>query len=169
VPRWTQNPVLGDKGVGSIPSSGTTCFAFFRQMKALKVKSELAQLKRIRNFLRENLRFFSLSEEEYFKIELALVEMCTNIMRYAYPGGKGDIFLKTWHQDATIYLEIRDNGIPFDPTQIKEWEIEEMINKEQKGGLGIFLARKLMDGFSYRREDDQNILTMHKKARAKRT
>jgi len=118
----------------------------FRQMKALKVKSELAQLEKIRNFLRENLKEFNLSEEDCFKIELSLVEMCTNVMRYAYTKEAGDIFLKTWHQGAMIYWEIRDNGIPFDPTQIKEWDIEDMISKEQKGGLGIFLARKLMDG-----------------------
>ncbi len=137
-------------------------------MKALKVKSELAELKNIRNFLKQNLEELQLGEEDYFKIELSLVEMCSNIMRYAYPEEKGDIFLKTWHQDAMIYLEIRDNGIPFDPTQIKEWDIEEMISKEQKGGLGIFLARKLMDGFSYRRENDQNVLTMYKRAKTKK-
>jgi len=140
----------------------------FQRMKASKVKSELAELEKIRNFLRTNLEKLQLGEEDYFKIELALVEMCTNIMRYAYPEGKGDIFLKTWQQDETIYLEIRDNGIPFDPTQIKEWDIEEMINQEQKGGLGIFLARKLMDRFSYRRENDQNVLTMSKRVKAKK-
>jgi sigma-B regulation protein RsbU (phosphoserine phosphatase) len=137
-------------------------------MKVLKTKSELSQLERIRHFLKENLKEFNLSEEDYFKIELSLVEMCTNIMRYAYPEKVGVIFIKTWHQDATIYWEIRDNGIPFDPTQIKEWDIQEMISKERKGGLGIFLARKLMDGLSYRRENNQNVLTMYKKARQKK-
>ena len=138
-------------------------------MKTLKVKSELGQIEKIRHFIKENLREFSLSEEEYFKIELSLVEVCTNIVRYAYPDKKGDIFLKTWHQDAAIYWEIRDSGIPFDPTQIKEWNIEDMIRHERKGGLGIFLARKLMDEFSYRREADQNILTLSKRVRLKKT
>ena len=137
-------------------------------MKALKVKSELGQLEKIRSFLRENLKTFSLSEEDHFKVELALVEMCTNIMRYAYPEEAGNILLRTWHQDAAIYWEITDSGLPFDPTTIKEWNIEEMVSKEQKGGLGIFLARKLMDGFSYRRENNQNVLTMYKKAKEKK-
>jgi anti-sigma regulatory factor (Ser/Thr protein kinase) len=43
-----------------------------------------------------------------------------------------------------------------------------MVSREQMGGLGIFLARKLMDGFSYRREDGQNVLVMYKKAEAKK-
>ena len=32
----------------------------------------------------------------------------------------------------------------------------------KKGGLGVFLTRKLMDGFKYAREEDQNILTIYK-------
>jgi anti-sigma regulatory factor (Ser/Thr protein kinase) len=138
-------------------------------MKTLKVKSELAQLGKIRNFIKENLKQYSLSEEDYFRIELSLVEICTNIMRYAYPGKTGDLFLKTWHRDAVIYWEIRDNGIPFDPTQLKAWDIKEMISREKKGGLGIFLARKLMDGFSYRRDNNQNILTISKRAKEKKS
>jgi len=138
-------------------------------MKTLKVKSELAQLEKIRKFIKENLKEYSLSEEDYFRIELSLVEICTNIMRYAYPGITGDLFLKTWHRDAVIYWEIRDNGVPFDPTGLKDWDIKEMISREKKGGLGIFLARKLMDGFSYRRDNNQNILTISKRAAQKKS
>jgi anti-sigma regulatory factor (Ser/Thr protein kinase) len=155
-------------GFDSLLRHDSECVSF-QPMKVLKVKSELGQLEKIRNFLKENLSVFRLSEEEYFKIELALVEICTNIVRYAYPEGDGHILLKTWHEDLTIYLEIRDDGIPFDPTRFRDWDIEDIITKEHKGGLGIFLARKLMDGFSYRRQNDQNVLTMHKKASRKKT
>lgn len=138
-------------------------------MKTLKVKSELAHLEKIRSFIKKNLKEYSLSEEDHFRIELSLVEICTNIMRYAYPRKTGDILLKTWHWDAVIYWEVRDNGVPFDPTQLKDWDIKEMISREKKGGLGIFLARKLMDGFSYRRDNDQNILTISKRAMKKKS
>jgi sigma-B regulation protein RsbU (phosphoserine phosphatase) len=138
-------------------------------MKSLKVRSELAQLEKIRNFIKENLKEFSLSEEDYFRIELSVVEICTNIIRYAYPGTTGDLYLKTWHRDAVIYWEIKDNGVPFNPTQLKDWDIKEMISLKKKGGLGIFLARKLMDGFSYRRDDDQNVLTISKRAVKKKS
>ena len=40
--------------------------------------------------------------------------------------------------------------------------MKEMIRKGETGGLGIFLARRFMDGFDYKREDGQNILTMSK-------
>jgi serine/threonine-protein kinase RsbW len=137
-------------------------------MKTLRVQSELRELDKVRQFLKKNLDGLELSEEDIYKIELSLVEMCTNIMRYAYPREKGEIAISAWYEKGDFSLEIRDSGVAFDPRQVKRPTLEEMINREQMGGLGIFLARKLMDRFSYRREDDQNILTMSKKAAKKK-
>jgi anti-sigma regulatory factor (Ser/Thr protein kinase) len=134
-------------------------------VKRLTVRNELSELDKIRNFLRGYLRGWDISEEDFFKIELALVEMCTNVIRYGYPEGRGDIRIKAWHEDERFYLEIRDGGVPFDPSRIRKPSLKDLATKERMGGLGIFLARKLMDGFAYRREDNQNILTMYKKAR----
>jgi anti-sigma regulatory factor (Ser/Thr protein kinase) len=136
------------------------------EMNSLTVRSELKELDLIRDFLRDNLIVFDLSEEDYFKIELALVEICTNVMRYAYPDAVGDLTVMVWVERDRFYLEIRDSGIPFDPCRIKKPRLKDLVGQRQKGGLGIFLARRLMDGFSYRREDDENILTMFKKLEA---
>lgn len=131
--------------------------------KSLTVKSELIEIEKIRSFLEKTLKSFHLSEEAYYLIELSLLEMCINIVRYAYPGKKGDIFLKIWHRDETLFFEIRDWGIPFDPRDAPDPDIQEMVKKSQTGGLGIFLSRQLMNGFEYQRENNQNILIMHKK------
>jgi anti-sigma regulatory factor (Ser/Thr protein kinase) len=129
---------------------------------SITVKSELIEIDKVRNFLEKTLKSLDLSEEAYYLIELSLLEMCINIVRYAYPEEKGDIFLKIWKQDKKIFFEIRDWGIPFDPRESPDPDIQEMVNQGQTGGLGIFLSRQLMNGFEYRREDDQNILIMHK-------
>jgi serine/threonine-protein kinase RsbW len=137
-------------------------------MNTLTVQSELRELDKVRGFLKKNLADLDLNEEEIYRVELSLVEMCSNIMRYAYPEGKGEIVISLWHEEGRFYLEVRDSGVPFDPRQVKRPTLEEMIGREQMGGLGIFLARKLMDGFLYRREDDQNVLIMYKKAKPKK-
>ena len=137
-------------------------------MNTLTVQSELRELDKVRGFLKKNLADLDLNEEEIYRVELSLVEMCSNIMRYAYPAGKGEIVINLWHEEGRFYLEVRDSGLPFDPRQVKRPTLEEMISREQMGGLGIFLARKLMDGFLYRREDDQNVLIMYKKAEPKK-
>jgi anti-sigma regulatory factor (Ser/Thr protein kinase) len=131
-------------------------------MKTLTIRSDLSELNKIRAFLKRNLSVLHLSDEDYYIIELSLLEICINIIRYAYPEKEGEIHLKTWEDQARIYLEIKDNGIPFDPRQTKKPDIAEIMKTGQKGGLGVFLTRKLMDGFDYRRRGDENILTIYK-------
>jgi serine/threonine-protein kinase RsbW len=131
-------------------------------MKTLTVNSDLAELNKIRAYLKENLSALSISETDYYTIELSMLEICVNIIRYAYPKDQGKIHLKTWQDNNKFYLEISDDGIPFDPITVEEPDLEKMISNGQKGGFGIFLARKLMDGFDYKRENDQNILIIYK-------
>ncbi len=133
--------------------------------KSLKVKSELREIEKVRHFLQESLKEFHLSEEAFYLIELSILEICINIVRYAYPHGKGEISVNLWYKEEELFFEIRDWGIPFDPEAALEPDIQEMIDQNKTGGLGIFLSRKLMNGFEYRRENGQNILTMHKKIR----
>lgn len=132
-------------------------------IRSLKVKSDLCEIEKIRSFLKEALAEFTISEEDFYLIELALLEMCINIIRYAYPDSQGEIFLKIWPEEGKIFFEIRDWGVPFDPRDIQEPDVHKMISKGKTGGLGIMLARRLMDDFKYTREDNQNVLVMHKK------
>ena len=131
-------------------------------MDTLKVASELSEINKIRAFLKRNLQVLNISEEDFYIIELSLLEICINIIRYAYSGKKGEIFLKTWREREKVYIEIRDDGIPFDPRYTKKPDIQKIVNSRKKGGLGIFLTRKLMDGLHYKREDEQNVLTLYK-------
>ena len=132
------------------------------RMKTLTIKSEFAELDRMRNFLKEYLDGLKISDKDYFKIELALLEICVNIIRYAYPQSNGDIQIKVWQDEGKMYIEIRDKGVPFDPRKLKSPDIDDIIRKEETGGLGVFLSRSLMDGFDYKRENDHNVLTIYK-------
>ena len=131
-------------------------------MKTLTIKSEFAELDRMRSFLKEYLDGLKISDKDYFKIELALLEICVNIIRYAYPQSNGDIQIKVWRDEGKMYIEIRDKGVPFDPRKLESPDIDDIIRKEETGGLGVFLSRSLMDGFDYKRENDHNVLTIYK-------
>jgi len=132
-------------------------------MKKIKMTSDLSQVERIRDFLDDSLKEVNLAKETFYWLELSLVEMSINIVRYAYPDEGGEIWLKVWTKGDWIHFEIRDRGIPFDPTKAKKPDLKRMIDDEKTGGLGIYLTRKLMDRFKYKREDNQNILVMSKK------
>jgi len=132
-------------------------------MKTLRIKSSLSELDRMRDFLKLCCKKIKISDKDYFKIELALLEICVNIIRYAYPQSNGEIMIKTWQDGDRIFLEIRDQGVPFDPRELKPPDIDDIIKNQRKGGMGVFLSRTLMDGFDYKRENNQNVLTIYKK------
>ncbi|MBN2245652.1 MAG: ATP-binding protein [Candidatus Aminicenantes bacterium] len=133
-------------------------------MKTLKVESKLSEINKIRQFLKDVLKGLHLSEEDYYMVELSLIEVCINVMRYAYPSRKkGYILLNAWEQKGRFYIEIRDNGIPFDPRKTKKPDINSLIKSKKKGGLGIFITRKMMDGFKYKRDEGENVLLLYKK------
>ena len=131
--------------------------------KTLTVRADLRDVDRVRGFLRTCLRGLHLGEEDLMKIELSLHEIFVNIAMYAYPGGKGSMSFRVWHEGRTLHMEFRDRGIPFNPTEHPAPDLEAKVRQGTRGGLGIFLFKALMDGYAYRREDGENVLTVSKK------
>jgi anti-sigma regulatory factor (Ser/Thr protein kinase) len=137
-------------------------------IKTLTISSDLANVAKVRDFVRETLHGLSLSEKDIFRIDLSLVEVCINIVLYAYPREKGRIVISSWREPRRLFYEIRDSGLPFDPRTVKRPNLKEIMRVARKGGFGIFLSRTMMDGFDYRREDGQNVLTLSKRLRMRR-
>jgi len=131
-------------------------------MGELRVKADFRALDRVRAFLRHSLRGIDLAEEDYFKIELSLYEIAVNIILYAYPAEKGDLVLRTWFEGGKAFFEFRDTGISFDPRRAAPPDILEKLREHSRGGFGIYLSKTFMDGFEYRRERGQNVLTVFK-------
>ncbi len=132
-------------------------------MKTLIITNELKETEKVKEFLKKSLQGKHISEEEFYKIELAVHEICVNIIRYAYPDRKGEIQLFVWEKDNKIYFKLVDEGIAFNPMETKKPDINEVIQKGGRGGFGIFISKKFMDDFSYERENGQNRVTMIKK------
>lgn len=132
--------------------------------RELKVQAVLGEVDRVRVFLRDTLASLPVTEEEVLQIELALHEICVNIAMYAYPkGAPGALHVRIWSGDGAVFMEIRDRGVPFDPGRKPDPDFAEKLRRGQPGGLGVFLFKTLMDGFEYRREAGENVLTIFKK------
>ena len=56
-----------------------------------------------------------------------------------------------------------DTGVAFNPLEAPEPDISLSADMRKDGGLGIFLARKLVDEMTYERVDGRNILRMKKR------
>ena len=127
--------------------------------RTLIFRAELSELDQARRFLRDALRAVRREEEEFYKIELALVEICVNIIRYAYPEKAGTITVAVALFPG-VCLEIRDSGRPFDPRRVPPPDWVEHVKLGRKSGLGVYLARSLVDEFDYRREGGENVVTL---------
>ena len=87
-------------------------------------------------------------------IQLAVQEVCTNIVQHAYrePRGNERIRITSTLQSKNMTIELFDTGSGFDPSEVQEPDLE----NGQVHGYGLFIARNLMNEVTYRRHADGN-------------
>lgn len=98
------------------------------------------------------------------RINLAVEELTVNALEYAYPEGeRGRVSVSATFENNILEFRICDEGRPFDPTMAPDPDLTLDADSRPVGGLGIFLARKIMDEIVYRREGKRNVVTMRKR------
>lgn len=113
--------------------------------------------------LAEWVDMLNLPEELNMSINLALEEVVSNVMLYAYPENKsGQVLVEAEKKENRIVFTVSDSGVPFDPTQHEDPDITTPLEERSVGGLGIFLTKQVMDEVRYERTDKKNILTLVK-------
>ena len=128
------------------------------------MKNEMSEVSRMRGFFFSVCREHGIAEETAKTLNLAIEEWVANVINYAYPmGTRGHVELTAEYSDGLLTLVIKDHGIPFDPTQYKEIDVEADLDDRPIGGLGIHLVKTIMDTMTYRRTPDgYNVLTLTK-------
>jgi anti-sigma regulatory factor (Ser/Thr protein kinase) len=98
-----------------------------------------------------------------FEANLALDELFTNIISYGFDDkNEHTIRITISLQNDELVFNIEDDGMPFNPTEAETPDLECTIEECRIGGLGIHLAKNLMDEVCYQRCKDKNILTLKK-------
>ena len=93
------------------------------------------------------------------KILLCVDELITNIIAHAYHDPEEHaVSLECNVGEDRISLELRDDGIPFNPTSKESPKLFKSVEDTGIGGLGIHLVMTLMDHVEYEREGDYNVL-----------
>ena len=97
------------------------------------------------------------------EINLALEELFTNILFYAYDDGeqhKIDIRFEN-PEPGCIRISISDDGKAFNPLGKSTYDnLSKPIEERQIGGLGIHLVRNMVDHIEYQRKDGKNIVLL---------
>lgn len=102
-------------------------------------------------------------EENRLRVQLAVDEIFTNIVNYAYGAEGGKVEIAFSCKDGIAQITFADSGIPYDPLKKDDPDLTLSPEEMQIGGLGVFIAKNNMDAISYRYENNRNILTMSKK------
>jgi serine/threonine-protein kinase RsbW len=94
-----------------------------------------------------------------YRINLALEEMVTNIIKYGYDApGKHKIEVTVDVGAKEVALVIVDDGHDFSPVLHERKPSVDKPEERGIGGWGIPLMKKLLDHMDHRREDGRNIL-----------
>ncbi len=114
-------------------------------------------------FLDEVLGTAEVSESESFAIRLALEELFTNIVKYSTSSAR-DVSVQLDVRDGELVIVLTDfDAEPFDPTTHPEPDLNAPLRERRPGGLGLFLARNVVDSIDHAYVDRKNIITLCKK------
>lgn len=125
------------------------------------ITNELHDLEKLMNASTSFLEDREVDAQAVYRINLALEEMITNIIRHGYDDyDSHEIQVSIEVRESEIEGIIEDGGREFNPLE-REGEAKPVSLEERKiGGVGIQLIKKLLDHIDYRRENDKNILTI---------
>ena len=115
-------------------------------------------------FIEHKLEEMDCSHKEMMQILLASEEIFINIASYAYQPDKGAAIVKveTIADPVTVNITFVDQGVPYDPLSAEDPIITGPASERDIGGLGVFLAKQVMDDVSYEYRDGSNILKLKK-------
>lgn len=130
---------------------------------SLVLRNSLSELDEVRRNLDEFGKSLGLSKKSTYQINLAMEEVFSNIISYAYADNREHwITITISHEKDALVLRIEDDGIPFNPCEVEVPDLECPLEERQIGGLGCYLMRCCMDDIVYERHGNKNVLTMRK-------
>jgi serine/threonine-protein kinase RsbW len=112
----------------------------------LKIPSRADNLAIIRDVVSRVAQKAGFDSDEASKIELAVDEACTNVIKHAYGTNSEksiDVLIKTEKEKLSII--VTDTGQGFDPLDVELPDLSQSIRNRKKGGLGLCLIKTLMD------------------------
>jgi len=124
----------------------------FRNVKKeeITIPAQMSYMGQVRDFIEHIGVKYRYSDKIINSYKLVIEEACTNIIRHGYRDVKGgEISIKAIIRQQSLTIVIIDQGLSYDPRQAQTPDLEKYIQIGKKGGLGIFMMRKLMDDVQY--------------------
>ena len=128
----------------------------------ITIPARLDCLNELLEFVGGEMQSVGTDEKIRNNIMIATEEIFVNISRYAYAPNEGDVTVCMSVNWDIITITFKDSGKPYDPLAKPDPDTSLPASEREIGGLGIYMAKKIMDEMSYEYHDRRNILTIRK-------
>jgi sigma-B regulation protein RsbU (phosphoserine phosphatase) len=119
-----------------------------KRVLQLRFPARAAELKRVRDAVRESVEGCGCCAKSTADIVLATDEACQNIIRHAYHGDSDNVIeLEVEHRGDDLVFSLTDQAPTIDPSQVKPRDLKDI----RPGGLGTHFIRRVMDEVEFLR------------------
>jgi serine/threonine-protein kinase RsbW len=129
--------------------------------------AQFESLDSLRSFVADVAQSCGLNEKKVYAVQMAVDEAFTNIIEHSFGGECQESIQCTCQiKSQGFVITLEDCGLPFNPDDIPEPNLDASLEERETGGLGLYFMRQLMDevDFSFVSSEENgkgcNILTM---------
>lgn len=137
-------------------------------------KPDMDKMKDFADFVEQVLEENGISMKTVMKIQMTVDEIYSNICYYSgaeevtvgirveESSDQKDRRYKESRVKKEITLYFEDDGMPYNPLERPDPDVEKLLEQRKEGGLGIYLVKKRMDRVEYEYINERNKLTVYK-------
>ena len=131
---------------------------------SIQVVNQRSEIPRLADIASRFGRAHQLPEDDVANIQLVLDEMVINVIRHGYEDvGDRDrhhIHISLTLDGDLLTIQLRDRARAYDPREAPAPRFDLPLEERAAGGLGVHIVKSIMETFDYRREADENVVTM---------
>jgi anti-sigma regulatory factor (Ser/Thr protein kinase) len=123
---------------------------------------DIGSLDAIFGFLRRFQSEEGLDAQVSYVLDLAVEEFFTNIVKYGR-GTSSGVSLEAVRTERTVTVRLEEQTpVAFDVTRATQTQFDVPFAERKPGGLGIHIAKEMLDGLSYDYVDGTSRITLTK-------
>ena len=135
-------------------------------MMHLVIDSQLSEIHRAAELVDRFTALHGLGDEDSNALHIVLDEVLSNCIRHGLGKAKShSIAVKLELAKGEIVVEVEDDGVAFDPTQLAAPELAGTLDERSEGGMGVAFVRALTDAIEYERIAGRNRLVLRRRVR----
>ena len=127
-------------------------------LSPVKVPGTLDSLQIIAQYVLKAAALAGLDKRASYRLRQAVDEIATNAITHGYAEANldGDLIVSGEIDDRTLTISIEDTGVAYDPREAPTPDVTLPPEERPTGGLGVYLALRNVDRFTYERVDGRN-------------